>query len=289
MSQVLDDLVALLTLEPIEENLFRGRSQDLGFRQLFGGQVLGQSLSAASQTVEDERHVHSLHGYFLRPGDVALPVVYQVDRVRDGGSFSTRRVTAIQKGQPIFTCSASFQYDEKGFEHQTQMPDVVGPENLPSELELTQQRAPLISEKLREKLLCPKPIEFRPVTDIDPYNPAPTEAVKYVWFRADGSLPDIPALHKYLMAYASDFNLLTTSLQPHGKSVFQKDMQIASLDHSLWFHADLRADDWLLYAMDSPWAGNSRGFSRGSVYNRAGQLVASVCQEGLIRHRKDWA
>ncbi|MEA9976002.1 MULTISPECIES: acyl-CoA thioesterase II [unclassified Pseudomonas] len=289
MSQVLDDLVALLTLEPIEENLFRGRSQDLGFRQLFGGQVLGQSLSAASQTVEDERHVHSLHGYFLRPGDVALPVVYQVDRVRDGGSFSTRRVTAIQKGQPIFTCSASFQYDEKGFEHQTQMPDVVGPENLPSELELTQQRAPLISEKLREKLLCPKPIEFRPVTDIDPYNPAPTEAVKYVWFRADGSLLDIPALHKYLMAYASDFNLLTTSLQPHGKSVFQKDMQIASLDHSLWFHADLRADDWLLYAMDSPWAGNSRGFSRGSVYNRAGQLVASVCQEGLIRHRKDWA
>ncbi|MEB0076722.1 acyl-CoA thioesterase II [Pseudomonas sp. CCI3.2] len=289
MSQVLDDLVELLTLEPIEENLFRGRSQDLGFRQLFGGQVLGQSLSAASQTVEDERHVHSLHGYFLRPGDVTLPVVYQVDRVRDGGSFSTRRVTAIQKGQPIFTCSASFQYDEKGFEHQTQMPDVVGPENLPSELELTQQRAKLIPEKLREKLLCPKPIEFRPVTDIDPYNPAPSEAVKYVWFRADGSLPDVAALHKYLMAYASDFNLLTTALQPHGKSVFQKDMQIASLDHSLWFHADLRADDWLLYAMDSPWAGNSRGFSRGSVYNRAGQLVASVCQEGLIRHRKDWA
>jgi acyl-CoA thioesterase-2 len=289
MSLVLDDLVSLLTLEQIEENLFRGRSQDLGFRQLFGGQVLGQSLSAASQTVEDERHVHSLHGYFLRPGDASLPVVYQVDRVRDGGSFSTRRVSAIQKGQPIFTCSASFQYDEKGFEHQTQMPQVVGPENLPSELELTQQRAHLIPEQLREKLLCPKPIEFRPVTDVDPYNPKATEAVKYVWFRADGSLPDVPALHKYLMAYASDFNLLTTSLQPHGKSVFQKDMQIASLDHSLWFHGDLRADDWLLYAMDSPWAGNSRGFSRGSVYNRSGQLVASVSQEGLIRHRKDWA
>ncbi len=289
MSLVLDDLVSLLTLEQIEENLFRGRSQDLGFRQLFGGQVLGQSLSAASQTVEDERHVHSLHGYFLRPGDASLPVVYQVDRVRDGGSFSTRRVSAIQKGQPIFTCSASFQYDEKGFEHQTQMPQVVGPENLPSELELTQQRAHLIPQQLREKLLCPKPIEFRPVTDVDPYNPKPAEAVKYVWFRADGSLPDVPALHKYLMAYASDFNLLTTSLQPHGKSVFQKDMQIASLDHSLWFHGDLRADDWLLYAMDSPWAGNSRGFSRGSVYNRSGQLVASVSQEGLIRHRKDWA
>ena len=289
MSQVLDDLVALLSLEPIEENLFRGRSQDLGFRQLFGGQVLGQSLSAASQTVEDSRHVHSLHGYFLRAGDAGLPVVYQVDRVRDGGSFSTRRVTAIQKGQPIFTCSASFQYDEQGFEHQISMPQVVGPENLPSELELMHQRAHLIPESMRDKMLCPKPIEFRPVTALDPYNPQPTEAVKYIWFRADGALPEVPALHKYLTAYASDFNLLTTSMLPHGKTVWQKDMQVASLDHSLWFHGDLRADDWLLYAMDSPWAGNSRGFSRGSVYNRAGQLVASVSQEGLIRHRKDWA
>jgi acyl-CoA thioesterase-2 len=289
MSQVLDDLVSLLSLEPIEENLFRGPSQDLGFRQLFGGQVLGQSLSAASQTVEEARHVHSLHGYFLRPGDAQLPVVYQVDRVRDGGSFSTRRVTAIQKGQPIFTCSASFQYDEKGFEHQRPMPDVVGPENLPSELELMRQREHLIPEHMKDKLLCPKPIEFRPVTEKDPYNPVPGEPVQYIWFRADGSLPDTPALHKYLLAYASDFNLLTTSLVPHGKTVWQKDMQIASLDHSLWFHGELRADEWLLYAMDSPWAGNSRGFSRGSVYNRAGQLVASSSQEGLIRHRKDWA
>jgi len=289
MSQVLDDLVSLLSLEPIEENLFRGRSQDLGFRQLFGGQVLGQSLSAASQTVEEARHVHSLHGYFLRPGDALLPVVYQVDRVRDGGSFSTRRVTAIQKGHPIFTCSASFQYDEAGFEHQSRMPDVVGPENLPSELELMRQREHLIPEHMKDKLLCPKPIEFRPVTKKDPYNPVPGDPVQYIWFRADGTLPDIPALHKYLLAYASDFNLLTTSLGPHGKTVWQKDMQIASLDHSLWFHGDLRADEWLLYAMDSPWAGNSRGFSRGSVYNRSGQLVASVSQEGLIRHRKDWA
>lgn len=289
MSQVLDDLVNLLTLEPIEENLFRGSSQDLGFRQLFGGQVLGQSLSAMSQTVEDARHVHSMHGYFLRPGDAGLPVVYQVDRVRDGGSFSTRRVTAIQKGQPIFTSSASFQYDEGGFEHQTTMPDVVGPENLPSELDMMRLRAHLIPESMREKLLCAKPIEFRPVIGEDPFNPKVTDPIKYVWFRADGSLPDTPALHKYLLAYASDFGLLTTSLLPHGKGVWQKDMQVASLDHALWFHADLRADDWLLYAMDSPWAGNSRGFSRGSVYNRAGQLVASVTQEGLIRHRKDWA
>jgi len=289
MSQVLDDLVNLLPLEPIEENLFRGSSQDLGYRQLFGGQVLGQSLSAMSQTVEDARQVHSMHGYFLRPGDASLPVVYQVDRVRDGGSFSTRRVTAIQKGQPIFTSSASFQYDESGFEHQIPMPDVVGPENLPSELDMIRQRAHLIPESMREKLLCAKPIEFRPVVGEDPFNPQVSDPIKYVWFRADGTLPDSPALHKYLLAYASDFGLLTTSLLPHGKGVWQKDMQVASLDHALWFHADLRADDWLLYAMDSPWAGNSRGFSRGSVYNRAGQLVASVTQEGLIRHRKDWA
>lgn len=289
MSQVLEDLVNLLTLEPIEENLFRGCSQDLGFRQLFGGQVLGQSLSAMSQTVEDARHVHSMHGYFLRPGDAALPVVYQVDRVRDGGSFSTRRVTAIQKGKTIFTCSASFQYDEGGFEHQTSMPDVVGPENLPSELDLIRQQAHLIPEFMREKLLCPKPIEFRPVVAEDPFNPVTRAPIKYVWFRADGALADTPALHKYLLAYASDFGLLITALLPHGKGVWQKDMQVASLDHALWFHNDLRADDWLLYAMDSPWAGNSRGFSRGSVYNRAGVLVASVTQEGLIRHRKDWA
>ena len=242
-----------------------------------------------SQTVEDARHVHSMHGYFLRPGDASLPVVYQVDRVRDGGSFSTRRVTAIQKGQPIFTSSASFQYDEGGFEHQIPMPDVVGPENLPSELDMIRQRADLIPESMREKLLCAKPIEFRPVVGEDPFNPKISDPIKYVWFRADGTLPDTPALHKYLLAYASDFGLLTTSLLPHGKGVWQKDMQVASLDHALWFHADLRADDWLLYAMDSPWAGNSRGFSRGSVYNRAGQLVASVTQEGLIRHRKDWA
>ncbi|WP_409281131.1 acyl-CoA thioesterase II [Pseudomonas defluvii] len=289
MSHVLDDLVDLLSLEAIEENLFRGRSQDLGFRQLYGGQVLGQSLSAATQTVEEARHVHSLHGYFLRPGDASMPVVYSVDRVRDGGSFSTRRVTAIQKGQPIFTCSASFQYDEEGFEHQAQMPGVVGPENLPSEVEIAESMAEHIPEQLREKLLCAKPIEVRPVTEKDPFNPQPGDPIKYAWFRADGNLADSPALHKYILAYASDFGLLTTSLMPHGKSVWHKDMQLASLDHALWFHGNLRADDWLLYAMDSPWAGNARGFSRGNIFNRAGQLVASSCQEGLIRHRKDWA
>lgn len=288
MSQVLEDLVALLSLEQIEENLFRGLSQDLGFRQLFGGQVLGQCVSAASQTVEEARHVHSMHGYFLRPGDASLPVVYQVERIRDGGSFSTRRVTAIQKGQPIFSCAASFQSDEQGFSHQLPMPEVPGPEGLPTETELARQVAHLIPERMRERMTSDKPIEIRPVTRINPFAPEPCEPIKHVWFRAAGPLPAEPQLHKFLLAYASDFNLLTTSMLPHGVSVFQKFMQVASLDHALWFHGDLRMDDWLLYAMDSPWAGNARGFSRASIFNRAGQLLASVSQEGLVRLREDW-
>ncbi|MDP2747032.1 acyl-CoA thioesterase II [Pseudomonas sp.] len=288
MSQVLNELVALLTLETIEENLFRGVSQDLGFRQLFGGQVLGQCVSAASQTVDAVRHVHSMHGYFLRPGDATLPVVYQVDRVRDGGSFSTRRVTAIQKGKPIFTCSASFQIDEEGFHHQNPMPEVPGPEELKSETELARMVEAMIPERMRERATSDKPIEIRPVTRINPFAPKPCEPIKHVWFRAAAPLPDEPQLHKLLLAYASDFNLLTTSMQPHGVSVFQKFMQVASLDHSLWFHGNLRMDDWLLYSMDSPWAGNARGFSRGSIFNRQGQLVASVAQEGLTRVREDW-
>ena len=222
MSQVLQELVALLSLEAIEENLFRGVSQDLGFRQLFGGQVLGQCVSAATQTVEADRHVHSLHGYFLRPGDAALPVVYQVDRVRDGGSFSTRRVTAVQKGKAIFTCSASFQNQEEGFHHQVQMPDVPGPEGLRSETELASLVADSLPPRVRERVLFDKPIEIRPVTVDNPFAPQVSEPVKYVWFRADGELPDIPAIHKYLLGYASDFNLLTTSMLPHGVSVWQK-------------------------------------------------------------------
>ncbi len=288
MSQLLDDLVALLSLEQIEENMFRGVSQDLGFRQLYGGQVLGQCVSAASQTVDAERHVHSLHGYFLRPGDASLPVVYLVDRVRDGGSFSTRRVTAVQKGAPIFTCSASFQNDEEGLSHQLQMPDVPGPESFKSETELARDAAAFLPPRMLERATSAKPIEIRPVTSGNPYEPVVREPVKYVWFRADGTLPDERQLHKYLLGYASDFNLLTTSMLPHGVSVFQKFMQVASLDHSLWFHADLRMDDWLLYAMDSPWSGNGRGFARGSIFNRRGQLVASVAQEGLTRVREDW-
>ncbi|HEY0096876.1 MAG TPA: acyl-CoA thioesterase II [Archangium sp.] len=287
MSRVLDELLALLKLEPIEENLFRGASQDLGYRQLFGGQVIGQALSAASQTVMPERHVHSVHGYFLRPGDASLPVVYTVDRVRDGGSFTTRRVVAIQKGESIFTMMASFQGDEPGYEHQAKMPEVPGPEELASDIELLRRRADLIPERVREKFLGQKPIEMRPVTLFDPFEPKPAEPIKYVWFRADGVLPDDPQVHKYVLAYASDFNLITTTLQPHGASFMQRNMQMASLDHALWFHGNLRVNDWLLYAMDSPWAGNARGLARGHIFTREGRLVASVAQEGLVRVRQD--
>ncbi len=290
MTQVLDELVDLLSLETIEENLFRGISQDLGFRQLFGGQVIGQSLSAASQTVDAERHMHSMHGYFLRPGDATQPVVYQVDRVRDGGSFSTRRVLAIQKGRPIFSCSVSFQREEQGFAHQTQtMPDVPGPEGLLSEQELTRENGFELPPGVRERMGFSMPIEIRPVQPGDALHPERREPLKYLWVRAAGQLPDNPALHKYLMAYASDFGLLTTSLLPHGVSFWQRSMQIASLDHALWFHCnDVRADEWLLFAMDSPWAGNGRGFARGSFFSRDGRLVASAAQEGLIRYRADW-
>ena len=288
MSKVLDQLVALLNMEAIEEDLFRGASQDLGFRQLFGGQVLGQALSAASQTVAGGRLVHSLHGYFLRPGDAGLPIVYQVERVRDGGSFSTRRVTAIQKGKTIFTCAASFQGIEEGFTHQAQMPDVPGPDKLRSETELARMVADQLPERMREQAISDKPIEIRPVSLNNPFAPKVAEPVKHLWFRADGSLPDNPALHLYLLAYASDFGLLTTCMLPHGVSVWQKFMQVASLDHSIWFHRPIRADEWLLYSMDSPWSGNARGFSRASIFNQAGELVASVAQEGLIRLREDW-
>lgn len=288
MNSVLDQLVSLLNMETIEENLFRSASQDLGFRQLFGGQVLGQALSAASQTVDHSRQANSLHGYFLRAGDAKKPVVYQVERVRDGGSFSTRRVTAIQNGQPIFTCSASFHEREEGFRHQTPMPDVPPPEDLIPEEVLSPRMATVLSKENREKILRAKSIETRPVQILDPLNPEIGEPIKQVWFKPAGKLPQSPALHKHILAYASDFSILTTSLIPHGASIWQPHMQVASLDHSIWFHEEVCLDDWLLYTTDSPWAGNARGFARGSIYTRDGILVASVAQEGLIRSRNDW-
>lgn len=285
MNSTLDQLVSLLSLETIEKNLFRGISQDLGFPQLFGGQVLGQALSAASQTVDSARQAHSLHGYFLRPGDAKKPVVYYVERVRHGGSFSTRRVTAIQNGQTIFTCSASFHRSEEGFCHQAQMPDVPQPEDLPTEDSLSPLLAKGLSPEQQEKLLLTKAIETRPVQTLDPFNPEISTPNRHVWFKAAGALPNSPALHKQLLAYTSDFDLLSTSLLPHGGSIWQPQMQVASLDHAIWFHEEVCLNDWLLYSMDSPWAGSSRGFTRGSIYTRDGRLVASVAQEGLIRAR----
>ncbi len=284
-TDVLEELVTLLALEKIEENLFRGQSQDLGFGSVFGGQVLGQALSAASQTVPEERRAHSLHAYFMRPGDDRLPIVYQVECIRDGKSFATRRVVAVQKGRAIFSMSASFQVAEAGFHHQTPAPEVPGPEGFPSEVERALAVRDRIPERLRDKILCRKAIEIRIVDPVDPFAPERRKPVKFAWFRAIDRLPDDPAVHKYLLAYASDFGLVTTALLPHGHSLLEPRMQVASLDHAMWFHRDFRMDDWLLYAMHSPSAVNARGLCFGNVYDPGGTLVASVAQEGLIRYR----
>jgi len=286
MSQVLDELLQLLQLEKLEENLFRGRSQDLGFGAVFGGQVLGQALSAASRTVPAERGAHSLHGYFLRAGDVDRPIVYQVDPIRDGSSFTTRRVVAIQGGKAICSVAASFQVAEEGFVHQFPAPETVPPpEEVEPELHWVQRYRDRIPERLRAKLLCDKPIEMRVVDPINPFAPEAREPHKYVWLRAADTLPDDPAVHRYLLAYASDFHLVGTSLFPHGRTFWDPAMQVASLDHALWFHAPFCMDQWLLHVMDSPSAGQGRWFNRGAVYTRDGTLVASVAQEGLIRNR----
>jgi len=284
---VLDELLNLLKLEKIEENLFRGQSQDLGFGNVFGGQVLGQALSAASKTVDAGRSAHSLHGYFLRPGDPARPIVYQVDCIRDGGSFTTRRVVAIQKGRAIFLMSASFHIDEPGFDHQDTIPHVQGPEELESELEMARRLKDKIPPSLRDKLLCKKPIEFRPVNPQNPFAPDKRDPVRCVWLKAISKMPADLAVHKYMLAYASDFGLVTTSLYPHGHSFWEPSIQAASLDHSMWFHREFQMDDnWLLYVMKSPNAFKARGLSNGQIFTRSGRLVASITQEGLIRQRK---
>lgn len=283
MSQVLNDLLSLLRLETIEQGIYRGQSQDLGFKAVFGGQVMGQALSAAKDTVEESRKVHSLHSYFLRPGDASRPIVYDVENIRDGKSFSTRRVRALQFGKPIFYMTASFQSDEPGVTHQSPMPNVPGPELLRSELEFYQENAHLIPEPLRSKFVCEKPIEMRPVGFENPFKPNVTQPVRYVWFKANGEMPDDPRVHKYLLAYASDFNFLPTALQPHGLSFMSPNMQVATIDHAMWFHREFRLDDWILYAIDSPSASGARGLVRGQFYNRKGELVASTMQEGVIR------
>jgi acyl-CoA thioesterase-2 len=287
MSQVLDDLVKMLALERIEANLFRGQSQDLGWGAVFGGQVLGQALSAAVQTVPNDRHVHSFHAYFLRPGDVKQAIVYDVDRIRDGGSFNTRRVVAIQHGQAIFNMQASFQATEPGLEHQAEMPKTPPPDGLKNERERFQAFAHILPEARRERATAERPFELRVIGEgDDPFHPARREPMRQVWLRATGALPDDPALHAYLLAYASDHSFITTSLLPHGLTWLSPNMQVASLDHVMWFHQPFRVDDWMLYAMDSPSAHGARGLVRGQVFARDGRLVASTSQEGLIRRRR---
>ena len=282
---VLEELLQLLKLEKIEENIFRGQSQDLGFGNVYGGQVLGQALSAAYRTVTPERRAHSLHAYFLRHGDVDKPIVYNVECIRDGRSFTTRRVVAIQKGRAIFNMAASFQIEEPGFDHQDRMPSVSGPEGLATELELINRIADQIPAIIREKLLCPHPIEVRPVDPMNRFAPEKREPHRYIWVKAIDRMPDDPAVHQYLLAYASDYGLMVTSLYPHGYSFWQPSMQVASLDHAMWFHRAFRMDEWLLYEMQSPNACNARGLGYGKIFNRQGLLVATVAQEGLIRYR----
>lgn len=285
MSKVLDELLNLLALEQIEQGLYRGQSQDLGFAALFGGQVMGQALSAAKGTVAEDRPVHSFHSYFLRPGDARKPIVYDVEVIRDGGSTSTRRVKAIQHGRPIFYLNASFQLEMSGFEHQHPMPDVAGPEDLISEHQLAMQLKDHIPATVRDRFLAEKPIEIRPVELVNPLAPEKTEAKRYAWIKANGTMPEDFRVHNYLLAYASDFGFLPTALHPHGRSFLDPNMQVATIDHSMWFHHKFRMDDWLLYAIDSPAASGGRGLVRGQFFTRDGQLVASTAQEGVIRER----
>ena len=282
---VVDKLVDLLDLEALEVNLFRGRTSDEGWRRVFGGQVLGQALVAASRTVDEPRPAHSLHAYFIRPGDPAAPILYSVDRDRDGQSFTTRRVVAIQHGRPIFNMAVSFQIEEEGLEHQFDMPDVPGPEGLLSDRELRMRDGDRIPEKLRAHWLRERPIEIRPVDPRDMFTPDKRPPVQYVWFRVAGPIGEGRALHQCMLAYASDMTLLDTCILPHEISWVNPKLQSASLDHALWFHEPFRADEWLLYAQDSPKASGARGFNRGTIYTRDGRLVASVAQEGLIRVR----
>jgi acyl-CoA thioesterase II len=284
MDQRLADLLQLLELEPLEVNLFRGESRDIGAPQVFGGQVLGQALTAAAATVE-ARVVHSLHAYFLRRGDCNAPIVYQVDRSLDGHSFSNRRVVAIQHGEQIFTMTASFQVNESGYDHQLDMPQVPPAESLPDPAPPPQLLATL-PEKVQRFFGQPRPFEFRLVQPVNYLKPQRAAPVRQIWVRAVGPLGDDEMLHRRLLAYVSDFFLLDTATLPHGTSFLKTSLIMATIDHAMWFHRPLRVDDWLLCAMESPSASGARGFARASIFARDGRLVASAAQEGLLRPKK---
>ena len=286
MQPILADLLHLLKLERIEHDIFRGESRDIGSPRVYGGQVLGQALSAAACTVEG-RAVHSLHAYFLRAGDVEADIVYIVDRARDGGSFSNRRVVAIQHGRQIFNMTASFQKDEQGLEHQSAMPEVPPPEELADIREMTAAVLDMIPEKMHRYYTHERPFEVRPVRPVALLAPERAEPRQVFWVRAVDRLPDDPGVHRSLLAYVSDYQLVATSTLPHGIRFERDRLQLASLDHAMWFHRPFRLDDWLLYSMESPNACGARGLARGEIFARDGTLVASTAQEGLIRVRDD--
>lgn len=281
-----EELLKSLALETIEHNIFRGHNHDVGSPHVFGGQVLSQSLDAAIITVPEDRVIHSFHAYFILPGNLKQPIVFEVERLRDGGSFTTRRVTAIQKGQAIFIMAASFQLIQPGFEHQIEMPDVTPPDELKSDLEILQSFGDDLPESIK-KFNRKRPIEFRPVNPFSFITPESQEPFRHVWFKANGEVPNDQNIHRRLLTYASDYNLLTTAVLPHQDQTSIAHLRIASLDHAMWFHHDVDFSQWLLYALDSPSASNSRGFTRGNVFTQDGKLVASVAQEGLMRKRRN--
>jgi acyl-CoA thioesterase II len=288
MPSAVQEVVDILDLEPLEVNLFRGRSPQSRWQRVFGGQVIGQALVAACRTVDDvtTRPPHSLHAYFLLGGDPKVPIIYEVDRIRDGKSFTTRNVKAIQHGHAIFSMSVSFHVAEPGLTHQFKMPDVPKPDALPGEAELKERIYPRLPEPARRYYERERPIEFRPV-EFSRYLGEKSDTGRFdIWIRTTGKLPDEPAIHQCVLAYASDMMLLDAALIPHGRSVFSEDIMAASLDHALWFHRPFRADEWLLYVQDSPSLADSRGFSRGLIFAEDGTLVASVAQEGLLRQRR---
>jgi acyl-CoA thioesterase-2 len=284
VSKALDALIDILDLEELEVNLFRGRSPQEQRQRVFGGQVAGQALVAACRTVE-RGSVHSLHAYFLRPGDPRVPIVYQVDRIRDGKSFTTRLVVAIQHGKAIFQLSASFQPDETGLEHQDAMPPAPDPESLPTWHDRIAPILPKVPPEMRTWITRERPIDLRYDGEIAIWSAEPRPPSQQVWMRADGKLPDDLALHQVVVAYASDMTLLDTSLLPHGVAWADDQFQVASLDHAMWFHRPFRADEWLLYDLHSPNAAGARGFTLGRIFTRDGRLAVSVAQEGLIRRR----
>ncbi len=286
-SSAVQDLLDILDLEPLEVNLFRGRSPQAGWQRVYGGQVIGQALVAAVRTVDASRPPHSMHAYFLLPGDPKVPIIYDVDRIRDGKSFTTRRVTARQHGHPIFSMQVSFHANEPGLDHQAKMPEVPPPEQLPNESEMRQKLLPTMPDPVRRYYERERPIEMRPV-EYERYGGKKYPDGRFhVWIKTTGRLPDDLAIHQCVLAYASDMTLLDAALAPHGRTLFERKFMAASLDHALWLHRPFRADDWLLYAQDSPNLHGSRGFARGLIFARDGTLVASVAQEGLVRERRD--